>query len=43
MLKNEEKNDMSHISLVVLAFPGSLSLAINVFSESGVEHVISFG
>jgi hypothetical protein len=42
MLKNEEKNDMSHISLVVLAYPGSLSFGINVFTDAGVEHVISF-
>jgi hypothetical protein len=33
---------MSHIKLVVLAFPGSSSFGKYVFYNNGVDHVISF-
>jgi hypothetical protein len=42
MLIHPETKNMSHIKLVVLAFPGSYQLGMTVFSDKGVEHVISF-
>jgi len=40
MLVSPQTNNMSHVKLVVLAYPGSLGM--NIFSENGVEHVISY-